>query len=138
MKSTPNVTHSTKGRHTSSNATTSDIDNPQQGKKQRPNLRRIDSENEEGEEILSESFPDDTNVDEEFSDEADGVDDLPPGKAGSGAKGSQISRSREAKDISHFFQRGDKKTKEKTICVVCWYVLQPSDPQFSQLKYILF
>jgi len=104
-----------------------------QGKKQRPNLRRIDSENEEDEDL--ESFPDDQNVCEESSDEDDAVDD--PGKAVMGAKGSETSSSREAKDIKHFFLRGDKKTKEKTICITCRYVLQPSDPVFS-LKYILF
>jgi hypothetical protein len=128
MKSAPNATRSAKGK--SSNVTTSNRDKPQQSKKKSPNIRRIDSENEDGEDILSESFPEDQNADEESSDEDDGVDDLhlKPGGADSGAKESQSSSSREAKDINHFFERGDKKKNEKTICVTCRYVLQPSDP----------
>ena len=44
-----------------------------QRKTQRPNLRRIESENKEDKDL--ENFPDDQNVCEESSDEDDAVDD---------------------------------------------------------------
>src|SRR6266481_4901438 len=46
----------------------------------------------------------------------------------------KLGSSREAKDISHFFERGDKKTGNKTICIFCWCILDeleikhPADP----------
>ena len=130
MKSTPNAAHSAKSKHVSPNVT----------RKQRPNLRRIDSEDEEDEEALSESFPDDKNVDEEFSDKADGIDDIhpQPRKASLDVQGSQSSASREVKDIKHFFQRGNKKTQERTVCIPCQYVLQPLDHSFPSLNMFSF
>lgn len=31
----------------------------------------------------------------------------------------RTTKSREARDITHFFERGDKKTGRKTICILC-------------------
>src|SRR6266481_9646189 len=43
----------------------------------------------------------------------------------------KLGSSREAKDISHFFERGDKKTGNKTICIFCRCVLDELEIKHS-------
>jgi hypothetical protein len=77
-------------------------------------------------------FPDadyeEPDVDEPSPREIDTRDHLSPREVPSPSTlpvvlSRKLGSSREAKDISHFFERGDKKTGKKTICIPCRCVL---------------
>lgn len=96
---------------------------PRQSKK-RPILEDSNDEEENDEDDGSLCSPDDGSSDEsssELPDKEDRTQDslavpttINPGPG---------SSAREAKDINYFFERGDKKTGRKTICIPCRWVL---------------
>jgi hypothetical protein len=94
----------------------------------RPKKGRTADEDRTGHETQSSSeefdFQKYDNLEESDDEELDGRDPASPhGMPGPSKRPFQkASSSRAARDIDHFFERGDKKTGTKTVCILCRYV----------------